>query len=97
MVMTKAFNFQVSNTGRTVALDLECGHTKRVKASSLNGVEVFQVLHRCRKCPTLATTKQRELFRRIVDATWNAATESDAVPSTEWADRIIDKVLSSAS
>lgn len=34
----------------------------------------------------------REWARKIVDAAWNAATESNAVPSTMWADRIIDSV-----
>jgi hypothetical protein len=30
--------------------------------------------------------------REIVDAAWNEATESAAVPATDWADRIIDRV-----
>lgn len=39
------------------------------------------------------TPAQRALYRRIVDAAWNEATESETVPSTDWADRIIDRVV----
>jgi len=42
-------------------------------------------------------TPQRELLRRLVDETWNEATESSAVPSTEWADRIIERALKSGA
>ena len=41
-----------------------------------------------------APQPDRATLRRIVDAAWNAATESEAVPATEWADRIIDSVIS---
>lgn len=33
----------------------------------------------------------REQLRVLVDAVWNEATESTTVPSTKWADAIIDK------
>ena len=33
----------------------------------------------------------RTWARLLVDLTWNAATESKAVPSTDWADKIIDE------
>ena len=36
---------------------------------------------------------ERQLYRRIVDACYREVTEHEAVPSTDWADRIIDKVL----
>lgn len=36
----------------------------------------------------------RSDLRRLVDVVWNEATESTAVPSTNWADRLIDKALS---
>ena len=32
----------------------------------------------------------RAWARELVDAAWNAATESESVPATEWADRIIN-------
>jgi len=35
----------------------------------------------------------RNTLRRIVDIAWNEATESETVPSTEWADEIIDRAL----
>jgi hypothetical protein len=35
----------------------------------------------------------RDDLRRLVDIVWNEATESTAVPSTKWADRLIDKAL----
>lgn len=34
----------------------------------------------------------RKYLREIIDAAWNAATESEEVPSTDWADNIIDGV-----
>ncbi|WP_241130505.1 hypothetical protein [Achromobacter xylosoxidans] len=37
----------------------------------------------------------RQRLRDLVDAVWNEATESTAVPSTPWADRLIDKVFPS--
>lgn len=38
----------------------------------------------------------RQRLRALVDATWNEATESQTVPETAWADRIIDKVAKKA-
>jgi hypothetical protein len=35
----------------------------------------------------------RDDLRRLIDVVWNEATESTAVPSTNWADRLIDKAL----
>ena len=35
----------------------------------------------------------RETLRLIVDKAWQEATESKNVPSTKWADQIIDSVL----
>lgn len=32
-------------------------------------------------------------LRRLVDVVWNEATESIAVPSTKWADKLIDRAL----
>lgn len=36
----------------------------------------------------------REQLRHLVDVVWNAVTESEEVPSTEWADELIDKAFS---
>lgn len=36
----------------------------------------------------------RALLRRVVDAAWSSAKESNEVPATDWADRIIDGALS---
>lgn len=36
----------------------------------------------------------REALRKLVDIVWNEATESTAVPSTKWADRLIDRAFS---
>lgn len=33
-------------------------------------------------------------LRRLVDIVWNEATESTAVPSTDWADRLIVRAIS---
>lgn len=41
-----------------------------------------------------APQPDRSLLRRVVDAAWQAATEGNEVPATEWADRIIDGALS---
>ena len=34
-----------------------------------------------------------EGLRKLVDVVWNECTESTAVPSTDWADRMIDRVF----
>lgn len=39
---------------------------------------------------------RRPLLRELVDEAWNECTESLTVPSTEWADRVIDRVLARA-
>jgi hypothetical protein len=36
---------------------------------------------------------ERNRLRSLIDDAWNAATESEQVPSTKWADEIIDKWL----
>lgn len=41
-----------------------------------------------------APVVNRNALRELVDLVWQEATESDAVPSTSWADSLIDKVLS---
>jgi hypothetical protein len=38
----------------------------------------------------------RATLRRLVDIVWNEATESTTVPSTDWADRLIDRALTAA-
>ncbi len=38
----------------------------------------------------------RKELRRLVDIVWNEATESTAVPSTNWADRLIARALTPA-
>lgn len=43
------------------------------------------------------TSFSRSILRKIVDESWRAATESSQVPSTKWADKIIDKVLQEES
>jgi hypothetical protein len=35
--------------------------------------------------------QQQAFHRRIVDIAWNEATESKAVQSTDWADRMIER------
>lgn len=35
----------------------------------------------------------RAQLRELIDAAWNEATESETVPSTSWADKIIDRAL----
>lgn len=58
----------------------------------------------CKKCKLLSNRNSkrrrgsafrvsREELRRLIDIVWNEATESTAVPSTESADRLIDKAL----
>jgi hypothetical protein len=47
-----------------------------------------------RVAPAGSLILTQDKLRAIVDGAWNAATESQAVPSTDWADRIIDKALS---
>jgi hypothetical protein len=43
---------------------------------------------------TRETPETRQaIYRRIVDGAWNECTESETVPSTDWADEIIAKVL----
>ncbi|GAB1836864.1 hypothetical protein MyNCGM121_36430 [Achromobacter xylosoxidans] len=42
--------------------------------------------------PASAPVADRQRLRELVDAVWNEATESTAVPDTPWADRLIDKV-----
>ena len=39
----------------------------------------------------------RQRLRELVDVVWNEATESTAVPDTQWADRLIDKVFPAGS
>lgn len=36
-------------------------------------------------------------LRKLVDVVWSEATESTAVPSTKWADKLIDRALSTFS
>ncbi len=38
-------------------------------------------------------TEQRQLLRDLVDLVWNQATESTAVPSTKWADWMINQIF----
>ena len=45
--------------------------------------------------PPTAPPPNREALRKLVDVVWNEATESTAVPSTKWADKLIDKVFKS--
>ena len=45
----------------------------------------------CAKRYALTECREQVFLRRIVDRAWNEATESTAVPSTDWADRIIDR------
>lgn len=54
----------------------------------------------CRKCKMASKRRKgnafrvsREELRRLVDIVWNEATESTAVPSTKWADKLIDRAL----
>lgn len=42
--------------------------------------------------PDLAIA-QRNALRRLVDAVWNAATDSQEVPSMPWSDELIDSVF----
>jgi len=44
-----------------------------------------------------AAGAEREALRKLVDVVWNEATESTAVPSTKWADKLIDKVFPATS
>lgn len=48
-------------------------------------------IHKALATPSPAIVRQ--LFRDIVDIAWNEATESTTVPSTAWADRIIDRAI----
>jgi len=43
--------------------------------------------------PPAASAPDRNQLRELVDMVWNEATESETVPSTADADRIIDKVF----
>lgn len=45
----------------------------------------------CAKRYALTECREQVLLRRIVDLAWNEATESTTVPSTDWADRIINR------
>jgi hypothetical protein len=38
----------------------------------------------------------RDQLRKLVDIVWNEATESKQVPSTKWADRMIDRAFPAA-
>lgn len=40
-----------------------------------------------------APDAMRVKLRKLVDAVWNDVTESTAVPSTKWADKLIDLVF----
>ncbi|MBA5203072.1 hypothetical protein H2Y57_05145 [Pectobacterium aroidearum] len=44
--------------------------------------------------PPAASQPNREQLRNLVDVVWNAVTESEEVPSTKWADELIDKAFS---
>ncbi|WKZ94058.1 hypothetical protein P0E69_09380 [Chimaeribacter arupi] len=41
-----------------------------------------------------AQVVNKNALRELVDVVWQEATESEAVPSTKWADSLIDKLLS---
>lgn len=43
--------------------------------------------------PRPSPALQRDDLRRLVDVVWNEATESTAVPSTNWADRLIERAI----
>ncbi|CUJ01663.1 hypothetical protein [Achromobacter aegrifaciens] len=43
-----------------------------------------------------ATVADRQRLRELVDVVWNEATASTEVPSTPWADRLIDRVFPSS-
>lgn len=46
--------------------------------------------------PKPAPNAMRVKLRELVDAVWNDVTESSAVPTTEWADKLINQVFPSA-
>lgn len=59
-----------------------------------NTAEFLDLADRIRALPLPdqhAADAGRDFLRRVVDVAWQAATESAAVPSTDWADRIIAK------
>lgn len=43
------------------------------------------------ECPKTVHPEFRKFLRLLVDESWNECTESEEVPSTNWADRIIDR------
>jgi hypothetical protein len=53
--------------------------------------EQIEALHSAPR--TLRSSDHRAALRRLVDVVWNEATESTAVPSTDWADRLIDRAM----
>ncbi|MGE8629498.1 hypothetical protein [Achromobacter denitrificans] len=59
-----------------------------------NGWRVWQARAALASAP-VAVDRQR--LRDLVDVVWNEATESTAVPDTQWADRLIDKVFPAGS
>lgn len=81
----------------------ECGGVslcKRCKDTLFFEVrrDLFKQVDHCDECKKLIAEEQehaavlageQRFLRRLVDVVWQTATESEAVPSTDWADRMI--------
>lgn len=85
----------VSDEAWQRALDCaySCLDKKFISKGALNNAmqHAFGMLSLRKATPTVRG--DREMLRKLVDVVWNEATESTAVPSTKWADRLIDKVF----
>ena len=68
--------------------DVEYNATDKFSSGRTGGIPLYT-------SPVLPAASRQQL-RKLIDVVWNTVTESEEVPSTKWADELIDKVFGSS-
>jgi len=79
----------------TILMDYAGKRRNQVVSPRITANEAIKIANYIKENFFRSDDNLRKVMRLIVDKAWQEATESENVPSTKWADQIIDSVLSS--